>query len=124
MPKGGPVSNGRPKVATITRVGGRKQMISWVDAPDDVFFVATEMTRSVSVCPSAAGDAHQQLYACVRRRVRRQLPSSELRRGARKPWRRVGPKHLGGISNNNHVNHNSNNTNGNSLHAMDLGQMA
>lgn len=39
--------NGRAKVATITRVGGRKQMISWVDAPDDVFFVATENTRLV-----------------------------------------------------------------------------
>ena len=37
--------NGRPKVATITRVGGRKQMISWVDAPDDVYFVATDTTR-------------------------------------------------------------------------------
>ena len=43
----GLVSNGRPKVATITRVGGRKQMISWVDAPDDVFFIATEATRLV-----------------------------------------------------------------------------
>jgi hypothetical protein len=37
--------NGRAKVATITRVGGRKQMISWVDAPDDVYFVATDSTR-------------------------------------------------------------------------------
>jgi len=37
--------NGRAKVATITRVGGRKQMISWVDAPDDVYFVATDTTR-------------------------------------------------------------------------------
>lgn len=41
------MANGRAKVATITRVGGRKQMISWVDAPDDVYFVATEATRSV-----------------------------------------------------------------------------
>lgn len=38
-------NGGRAKVATITRVGGRKQMISWVDAPDDVYFVATEATR-------------------------------------------------------------------------------
>lgn len=37
--------NGRAKVATITRIGGRKQMISWVDAPDDVYFVATDSTR-------------------------------------------------------------------------------
>lgn len=39
------LSNGRAKVATITRVGGRKQMISWVDAPDDVYFVATDATK-------------------------------------------------------------------------------
>jgi hypothetical protein len=46
IPKGGVgVSNGKPKVATITRIGGRKQMISWVDAPDDVFFLATDVTR-------------------------------------------------------------------------------
>lgn len=44
FPRGNPM-NGRAKVATITRVGGRKQMISWVDAPDDVFFVATDGTR-------------------------------------------------------------------------------
>lgn len=37
--------NGRAKMATITRVGGRKQMISWVDAPDDVYFVATDSTK-------------------------------------------------------------------------------
>lgn len=57
MPKCGLVSNGRPKVATITRVGGRKQMISWVDAPDDVFFIATDMTRSV-VPPCLVLDAY------------------------------------------------------------------
>ena len=47
IPKGGLVSNGKPKVATITRIGGRKQMINWVDAPDDVFFIATDLTRYV-----------------------------------------------------------------------------
>lgn len=36
--------NGRAKVATITRMG-RKQLISWVDAPDDVYFVATDSTK-------------------------------------------------------------------------------
>lgn len=59
--------NGRAKVATITRVGGRKQMISWVDAPDDVYFVATDPTR----------------------RFRRQLTVTELRRAARRPCRRA-----------------------------------
>ena len=32
--------NGRAKIATFTNVSGKKQMISWVDAPDDVFFVS------------------------------------------------------------------------------------
>jgi metastasis-associated protein MTA len=75
--------NGRAKVATITRVGGRKQMISWVDAPDDVYFVATDSTR----------------------RLRRQLNPGELRRAARRPWRRCG-KAL-----NNTTNSNSNSIN-------------
>src|SRR5207249_2249301 len=51
LPKSGMVMNGKPKVATITRIAGRKQMISWVDAPDDVFFIATEATRyDIEVC--------------------------------------------------------------------------
>ncbi|KAI1284942.1 Metastasis-associated protein MTA1 [Halotydeus destructor] len=76
--------NGRPKVATITRVGGRRQMISWVDAPDDVLFVATDSTR----------------------RFRRQLTVSEIRRGARRPWKRVGNKSVNtnGVMNGNHGN--------------------
>lgn len=49
MPRGAsvPSLNGRPKVTTIARVGGggRKQMMSWFEAPDDVYFVATESTR-------------------------------------------------------------------------------
>ncbi|XP_064489544.1 metastasis-associated protein MTA3-like isoform X2 [Ornithodoros turicata] len=62
--------NGRAKVATITRIGGRKHMISWVDAPDDLYFIATEATR----------------------RMRRQLTIPELRRSARRPCRRaLGP---------------------------------
>jgi metastasis-associated protein MTA len=71
-PRGGLSANGRPKVATITRIGGRKQMISWVDAPDDVFFVATDTTK----------------------RFRRQLTASELRSGARRPWKRVSGKNI------------------------------
>lgn len=62
--------NGRAKVATITRVGGRKQMISWVDAPDDVYFVAIEPTR----------------------KMRRQLTTAELRRAARRPCKKLNLK--------------------------------
>lgn len=38
--------NGKPKIAHMTRTGsGRKQVISWMDAPDDVYFRATESSR-------------------------------------------------------------------------------
>lgn len=65
-----PINGGRPKVATITRLGGgRKHLISWVDAPDDLYFVATDATR----------------------RLRRQLSTGELRRWARRPCRSRTP---------------------------------
>lgn len=36
----------RPKVATMTRTGtGRKGVISWMDAPDDVYFRSTINSR-------------------------------------------------------------------------------
>jgi len=108
LAKSGMVMNGKPKVATITRIAGRKQMISWVDAPDDVFFIATEATR----------------------RIRKQLPANELRKGARRPWRRVGGRHSLSLNNNNTSTsnnnslHNNGSTNGNSgLRGMDLGQL-
>ncbi|XP_050089253.1 metastasis-associated protein MTA1 [Anopheles aquasalis] len=64
--------NGKPKIAQMARTGsGRKQVISWNDAPDDVFY------RS-----SKAG-----------RKLRRDIPMMELRRAARKPWRTIHPKY-------------------------------
>ncbi|CAG9859444.1 unnamed protein product [Phyllotreta striolata] len=63
--------NGKPKIAQMTRTGsGRKQVISWMDAPDDVYFRATEANK----------------------KIRRQVSLSELRRGARKPWRQLKTK--------------------------------
>ena len=103
LPKSALASNGgRPKIATITRVGGRKQMVSWVDAPDDVFFIANATTKQ----------------------IRRQLPANELRRGARKPWRRVGGRHLPITANNgsSHANGNSNQST-NSVRGLDMSQM-
>src|SRR5699024_10932034 len=44
--------NGRAKVATITSVSGQKQMISWVDAPDDVYFVANDKIKYANVARS------------------------------------------------------------------------
>ena len=56
------------RVATLTRVqGGHRQVISWMDAPDDVFFKATIQTK----------------------RLRKRLPVLQLRRVARKPFKTV-----------------------------------
>lgn len=37
--------NGRAKIATITSVSGQKRLISWVDAPEDVYFVAPDKIK-------------------------------------------------------------------------------
>lgn len=49
----------------LSRSNARKQVISWMDAPDDVYFRSTDQTK----------------------RLRRTLSSVEIRRAARKPWR-------------------------------------
>lgn len=36
--------NGKTRVATMSRTG-RKQVISWMDAPDDVYFKSTVITK-------------------------------------------------------------------------------
>lgn len=64
--------NGKPKIAQMARTGsGRKQVISWMDAPDDVYYRSTEASR----------------------KTRRKVPITELRRSARKPWRNLHPKY-------------------------------
>ncbi|XP_011352296.1 metastasis-associated protein MTA3 isoform X2 [Ooceraea biroi] len=67
-----PLSHGPP----LSRSNARKQVISWMDAPDDVYFRANEPIK----------------------RARRGLSSVELRRAARKPWRKLSiplhPPHL------------------------------
>lgn len=63
--------NGKTKIATLTRSSsGRKAVISWMDAPDDVYFRSTDGTK----------------------KMRRQLTGMELRRAARKPWRKLNVK--------------------------------
>ncbi|XP_054747870.1 metastasis-associated protein MTA1 isoform X4 [Anastrepha obliqua] len=58
--------NGKPKLAQMGRTGnGRKQVISWVDAPDDYYFRATDGSK----------------------KWRKTLSPADLRRVARKPWR-------------------------------------
>ncbi|XP_060536245.1 metastasis-associated protein MTA3 isoform X2 [Cylas formicarius] len=63
--------NGKPKIAQMTRTGsGRKQVISWMDAPDDLYFRATENSK----------------------KMRRHVSLTDLRRAARKPWRPLKTK--------------------------------
>lgn len=46
MPRQVAQVNGKPKIAQMTRTGsGRKQVISWMDAPDDLYFRATENSK-------------------------------------------------------------------------------
>ncbi|XP_063977312.1 metastasis-associated protein MTA3 isoform X1 [Diachasmimorpha longicaudata] len=56
-----------PHGVPMSRSNARKQVISWMDAPDDVYFRASDQAK----------------------RLRRTLSSIELRRAARKPWRRL-----------------------------------
>jgi len=56
------------RVATLTRIqGGQRQVISWMDAPDDVYYKATAVTK----------------------KLRKRLPVVQLRRAARKPFKKV-----------------------------------
>lgn len=58
---------GKSRIATLTRVqGGQRQVISWMDAPDDVFYKATAVTK----------------------RMRKKFSTLTLRRAARKPFKR------------------------------------
>ncbi|ETN57839.1 metastasis-associated protein MTA [Anopheles darlingi] len=54
--------NGKPKIAQMARTGsGRKQVISWNDAPDDVFYRSTKVGRlpaQLSAQLAAASSAH------------------------------------------------------------------
>jgi len=59
---------GTRKIATLTRVaGGQKTVISWQDAPDDLFYRASPQTK----------------------KTRKQLTVAAIRRAARKPFRRI-----------------------------------
>lgn len=70
----------QPKMrgATVNRLNGsgtgktqaanraKRHMLSWMDTPDDLLFIATDAAR----------------------KLRKQLPQVEMKRGARKPWHR------------------------------------
>ena len=60
--------NGKARIA-IARVGGKNKLISWVDAPDDLFFLVTANSR----------------------KVRKQVQPGLLRRFARRPGVKLEP---------------------------------
>ncbi|XP_076463622.1 metastasis-associated protein MTA3-like [Babylonia areolata] len=60
--------NGRGKMPAMR--GSKMHMISWLDMPDDVFFMATNATR----------------------KLRKQLQPSDFKRTARNPWRPLNVK--------------------------------
>ncbi|KAK3879218.1 hypothetical protein Pcinc_016211 [Petrolisthes cinctipes] len=62
-----PTTPSRAKIATVSRVGGRPRIISWMDAPDDVYFYATDTTK----------------------KLRKSLSTNDLKRAARRPWKRI-----------------------------------
>ncbi|XP_042205596.1 metastasis-associated protein MTA3-like isoform X13 [Homarus americanus] len=69
---GAPSTPGRAKIATVSRVGGRPRIISWMDAPDDVYFYATDTTK----------------------KLRKSLTTNDLKRAARRPWKKIQEKEL------------------------------
>jgi metastasis-associated protein MTA len=73
---GGGRSGRAPVQRTVSSAAGGKKL-SWMDAPDDVFFAATDNTR----------------------KLRKALASADFKKAARKPWRQLkGVKVLGGGS--------------------------
>lgn len=99
--------------------GGRiKQLPTWMDAPDDLFFHSTQITKwvnSSSYLYSKSVSSKQMSMVwnlltflwlfffcrpaihwpiCLNRnrKLRRQLATQELRRAARKPWRPLTPR--------------------------------
>jgi len=39
------MNGNKAKLAAVSRVGSRKQIISWMDAPDDLYFFSTPETK-------------------------------------------------------------------------------
>ncbi|KAK2104927.1 Metastasis-associated protein mta1 [Saguinus oedipus] len=69
----------------------KRRRMNWIDAPDDVFYMATEETRWG--LPGAGGRAPSSVPALTatsaRRKIRKLLSSSETKRAARRPYRPI-----------------------------------
>lgn len=64
---------GRAKIATVSRIGGRPRIISWMDAPDDVYFYANDTTK----------------------KLRKSITTTDLKRAARRPWKNISDAESG-----------------------------
>lgn len=99
-----------PHGPPLSRSNARKQVISWMDAPDDVYFRASDQTKLALLhfiiqyyytsynttfsCMFTDQIKNEQgitieIFLEICRRLRRTLSSVELRRAARKPWRKL-----------------------------------
>lgn len=79
----------------------KRRRMNWIDAPDDVFYMATEETRwggraggargaRGSVLRCAAASLRGRLTARLhRRKIRKLLSSSETKRAARRPYKPI-----------------------------------
>jgi hypothetical protein len=96
------------KIATLTRVaGGQKTVISWQDAPDDLFYRAGAKTKKVRkqriMLPTVVMRMVMVIMVLVMAMVlvmmmvltgtflqtRKQLTVAAVRKAARKPFRRI-----------------------------------
>ena len=69
----------------------KRRRMNWIDAPDDVFYMATEETRWG--LPRAGGRARHSVpgltTTCAHRKIRKLLSSSENKRAARRPYKPI-----------------------------------
>lgn len=88
------LNGNRNRVGLVTRTG-RKHVVSWMDAPDDLYFKSTVATKLVvgwfishfSFFKPIRD--HSFLFHLSLRNTRKLLSIAQLRRAARKPWRNL-----------------------------------
>lgn len=72
----------------------KRRRMNWIDAPDDVFYMATDETRwGPPRGRGRAGGGRRSRVTCgpcsVRRKIRKLLSSSETKRAARRPYKPI-----------------------------------
>ncbi|XP_033218387.1 uncharacterized protein LOC117173850 [Belonocnema kinseyi] len=84
-------AHGMPHDQPMSRSNARKQVISWMDAPDDVYFRATDQTNVGNHSSERKVSRRKVPYTWMIncKRFRRTLTMGEIKKAARKPWRRL-----------------------------------